>query len=233
MTESTPVLMIPGLLASPRLYAEQVPQLWRLGPVTIADHTRDDSMSGIARRILASAPPRFALIGLSMGGYIAFEILRQAAQRVVKLALLDTSARPDTPEQTAVRREQIELARGGRLAEVVDSSIPRLVRAERRSDPLLRQLLQQMAVEVGVEGFVRQQLANIGRPDSRPRLGEIRCPTMVLVGDGDEITPHDRAAEIATAIGGARLATIPNSGHSSTIEQPEFVARALLEFLQS
>ncbi len=103
--------MIPGLLCSPRLYADQVPQLWRLGPVTIADHTRDESMSAIARRILGSAPPRFALVGLSMGGYVSFEILRQAPERVAKLALLDTSARPDTPEQSELRRAQIELAK--------------------------------------------------------------------------------------------------------------------------
>ena len=114
MTEPTPILLIPGLLCSSRLYAEQVPQLWRLGPVTIADHTRDDSMSAIAKRILASAPPRFTLIGLSMGGYISFEIMRQSPERVAKLALLDTSARPDTPEQSETRRAQIELAKSGR-----------------------------------------------------------------------------------------------------------------------
>jgi len=233
MSESTPVLLIPGLLSSPRLYADQVPQLWRLGPVTIADHTRDESMSAIARRILGSAPPRFALVGLSMGGYVAFEILRQAPERVAKLALLDTSARPDTPEQSELRRAQIELAKCGRLTEVVDASIPRLVLPKHRADPQVRQVLHQMAAEVGVEGFVRQQLANIGRPDSRPGLGAIRCPTLVLVGDSDEITPLDRATEIASAIDGARLVTIPESGHSSTIEQPEFVTAALLEFLQA
>lgn len=233
MNESTPVLLIPGLLSSPRLYAEQVPQLWRLGPVTIADHTRDESMSAIARRILGSAPPKFALVGLSMGGYVSFEILRQAPERVAKLVLLDTSARPDTPEQSEVRREQIELAKRGRLSEVVDASIPRLVLAPRRIDPRVREVLHQMAAEVGVEGFVRQQLANIGRPDSRPGLGAIRCPTLVLVGDGDEITPLDRAAEIASAIDGAGLVTIPESGHCSTIEQPEFVSAALLEFLRA
>jgi pimeloyl-ACP methyl ester carboxylesterase len=101
MTEPTPILLIPGLLCSPRLYAGQVPQLWRLGPVTIADHTRDDSMRALAQRILASAPPRFALIGLSMGGYISFEIMRQSPERVAKLALLDTSPRPDTPQQSS------------------------------------------------------------------------------------------------------------------------------------
>src|ERR1700730_3701804 len=113
-----PIVLIPGLTCSARLYAEQIPALWRFGPVTIADHTRDDSMAAIAGRILAAAPPRFALAGLSMGGYIAFEIMRQAAGRVAKLALLDTGARGDTPEQTERRKVVIALANSGRYADV-------------------------------------------------------------------------------------------------------------------
>jgi pimeloyl-ACP methyl ester carboxylesterase len=233
MAEPTPTLLIPGLLCSPRLYADQVPQLWRLGPVTIADHTRDDSMSAIAQRILAWAPPRFALIGLSMGGYLSLEIMRQSPGRVTKLALLDTSARPDTPQQSEGRRTQIELAKAGRLAEVLDAIFPRLVHPKHRADERVRQVLYQMAAEVGVDGFVRQQLANIGRPDSRPGLSAIRCPTLVLVGDSDELTPPDLAAEIANGIAGARLVTVPEAGHASPVEQPEFVTRALLEFLQA
>src|SRR6202022_366415 len=134
VNEPTPILMIPGLLCSPRLYADQVPHLWRLGPVTIADHTRDDSMGAIAQRILASAPPRFALIGLSMGGYLSFEIMRQSPERVAKLTLLDTSARPDTPEQSEARRAQIALAGSGRLAEALDALFPRLVHPKHRAD---------------------------------------------------------------------------------------------------
>src|SRR5215831_573988 len=111
---SLPVVLVPGLASTPLLYAEQIPALWRSGPVTIADHSRDDSMAGIARRLLDAAPPRFALAGLSMGGYVALETLRQAPDRVVKLALLDTTARPDAPEQTQARRAQMDLARGGR-----------------------------------------------------------------------------------------------------------------------
>jgi pimeloyl-ACP methyl ester carboxylesterase len=233
MDEPTPIVLIPGLLCSPRLYADQVPDLWRLGPVTIADHTRDDSMSALARRILASAPPRFALVGLSMGGYISFEIMRQAPERVAKLALLDTSARPDTPEQSEARRAQIALAKTGRLPEVLDALFPRLVHPKHRVDERVRQVLYQMSTDVGVDGFVRQQLANIGRPDSRPGLSAIRCPTLVLVGDSDELTPPDRAAEIADGIAGARLVTVPESGHASAVEQPEYVTRALLEFLQT
>jgi pimeloyl-ACP methyl ester carboxylesterase len=232
MAESLPIVFIPGLLASPRLYGEQIPELWRLGPVTVADHTRDESMAAIARRILSSAPPRFALVGLSMGGYISFEILRQAPERVVKLALLDTTARPDLPEQSEQRRAQIELARSGRFAEVPDMLFPRFVHRMHRNNESLRGVVRTMASEVGPDGFMRQQTANMGRPDSRPSLAAIRCPTLVLVGDGDELTPPDRAAEMANGITGARLVTVPECGHLSTLEQPHHVTRALLELLQ-
>jgi pimeloyl-ACP methyl ester carboxylesterase len=228
---SLPIVLIPGLLATPRLYAEQIPELWRIGPVTVAIHTRDDSLGVIARRILATAPPRFALAGLSMGGYISFEILRQAPERVVKLALLDTSARPDTPEQTEQRRAQMDLARRGRLDEITDQLFARLVHTARRNDEALRGLVRLMAREVGAEAFVRQQTAIIGRPDSRPTLGAIRCPTLVIVGDGDLLTPPERAEEIAAGIAGARLAIVADSGHLSTLEQPQAVTEALAEFL--
>jgi pimeloyl-ACP methyl ester carboxylesterase len=160
MTEphSLPIVLIPGLLASPRLYAEQIPQLWRLGPVTVATHTRDDSMGGIARRVLASAPASFALAGLSMGGYICFEILRQAPERIAKLVLLDTSARADAPEQSEQRRSQIEMARSGRLGEVADALLPKLVHARRWGDESLRRIWRDMVQEVGAEGFINQQL---------------------------------------------------------------------------
>ena len=233
MSESLPTVLIPGLLASARLYAGQIPPLWRVGPVTIADHTRDDSMSAIARRILATAPPRFALIGLSMGGYIAFEILRQAPERISRLALLDTSARADAAEQTAMRRAQMTLASQGRLTEVVAQQFPRLVHRARRSDAALREVFDLMAGEVGAAAFIRQQTAILGRSDSRPMLGSIRCPTLVLVGDGDELTPPELAAEIAAGIDGARLVTVPQCGHLSTLEQPQEVTRALLEWLQA
>ena len=214
------------------MYAAQIPPLWRVGPVTIADHTRADSMSGIAQDILYAAPPRFALVGLSMGGYIAFEMLRQAPQRITKVALLDTSARADAPEQSAMRRAQMSLAAQGRLAEVLEQQLPRLVGRARREDAALREVFKLMAEEVGAAAFIRQQTAIMGRTDSRPTLGDIRCPALVLVGAEDELTPPERAAEIAGGIAGARLVTVPHSGHVSTLEQPEEVTRALLEWLQ-
>src|SRR6185295_14657615 len=112
---SLPVVLVPGLNCSARLYMPQMPLLWPFGPVAVAAHTRDDTIAAIARRILDEAPPRFALAGLSMGGYIAFEIVRQAANRVDRLALLDTNARDDSPEAQAKRRANIALAESGRF----------------------------------------------------------------------------------------------------------------------
>jgi pimeloyl-ACP methyl ester carboxylesterase len=233
LSETLPIVLIPGLLASARLYALQIPKLWLSGPVMVADHTRDDSMGAIARRILGAAPPRFALAGLSMGGYISFEIVRQAAARVVKLALLDTSARPDTPEAIQGRRAQMALAATGRLDEVADSQFGRMVAEPRRTDTSLRETNLRMAREVGVAAFARQQTAIIGRVDSRPTLKEIRCPTLVLVGENDTLTPPDRAAEIAAGIAGAKLVSVPSCGHLSTLEQPDVVTRALVEWLHT
>src|SRR3979490_3588276 len=113
MDNTMPILLVPGLAGSPRIYARVLPALWRYGPVTVANHIRDDNMALIARRILAEAPPRFALAGHSMGGYIAFEIMRQAPDSAAQLALINTQARPDTPEAAARRRGQMARARSG------------------------------------------------------------------------------------------------------------------------
>ena len=135
MDNTMPILLVPGLGGSPRIYAPVAPALWRLGPVTVANHIRDDNMGAIARRILAEAPPRFALAGHSMGGYIAFEIIRQAPERVAKLALINTQARPDTPEASARRRGQITRAQAGEYHAVLDDLFPGFVHPSRREVP--------------------------------------------------------------------------------------------------
>src|SRR5450755_3411404 len=153
MDNYMPILLVPGLACSPRIYAPVIPALWRFGPVTVANHIRDDNMGAIARRILAEAPPRFALAGHSMGGYIAFEIMRQAPQRVAKLALINTQARPDTPEATARRRGQIARAKAGEYHALLDELFAGFVHPSRRGDAALRQLVHDMGEDVGVEAF--------------------------------------------------------------------------------
>ena len=230
---SLPVVLVPGLNCSARLYAEQIPALWRFGPVMVADHTRDASIAAIAGQILANAPPVFALVGLSLGGYIAFEIMRQAPQRVGRLALLDTSARPDTAELTARRQAPMARARAGKLIEVADESFVFFVHPNRYGDVALRAVVRAMAEETGAEAYLRQQQAIIGRPDSRPMLGAIRCPTVMLVGEQDRGTPPELAREIAAGIAGARLVVVPDCGHLSTLERPQAVTKALVEWMQA
>ena len=228
--DSVPILLIPGLNCSPRLYAAQIPALWRLGPVTVADHRRGQTMAEIARLILASAPARFRLAGLSMGGYIAFEIMRQAPARVVKLALLDTSARPETPEQTERRSKLIALAEQGRMREIMDVLWQVMIDPSRLREANLRAEMDRMADETGTEVFVRQQRAIMGRADQRPSLGAIRCPTLMIVGDSDQLTPPAHAEEIAKGIAGAKFVKLAGCGHMSTMEKPEEVSKLLVDF---
>ncbi len=233
MASVLPLVLVPGLLCSARLYAPQIAALWPFGPVTVADHRRDAKVAAIAARILADAPPRFALAGLSLGGYIAFAMLRQAPERIAKLALLDTSARPDTAEQSARREKFIAMAEAGKLTEVVDTLTRVYLHRNRHNDDALKRVVQDMAADTGVEAFVRQQKAIMSRMNARPLLATICCPTLVLVGDGDELTPPDLSREICAGISGARLVVVSDCGHLSTVEKPDVVNAALAEWLST
>jgi pimeloyl-ACP methyl ester carboxylesterase len=231
-TAGQPIVLVPGLGCTPRLYAEQLPALWTFGPVTVADHRRADSMDAIARQILAEAPLRFALCGLSMGGYIAFAILRAAPERVTRLALLDTGPRSDTPEASERRKAAIAKVKAGEFDAVMEAFWPMLVHRNRLDDAALKRIVIGMAMTAGPEAFVRQQQAIMTRPDSRPELPAIRCPTLVLVGEGDELTPPALADEMASLIPHSRLVKVPDSGHLSTLEKPEAVTEALVGWMQ-
>lgn len=227
---SVPTLLIPGLNCSATLFRHQIPLMWRFGPVMVADHRRADSIAGLTEAILAEAPPKFALAGLSMGGFIAFEIMRRCPERVTQLALLSTSARPEVPggPGARLRAERVRMAREGRFAELPPLHYANNVHPSRQTDDALRATHRGMTEEVGPEGYVNQQIANMNRPDSRPALANIRCPTLVLVGDEDKLAPREHAEEMAAGIAGARLVVVPVCGHLSTLEQPEAVAEAML-----
>jgi len=225
------LLFVPGLLCTRALWESQIAALADIADATVADHTRHDSMPAIVRAILAAAPERFALAGLSMGGYIAWEIVRQAAGRVTHLALLDTGARADAPERAEVRRQLIELAEREGIAKAQQQLMPVLVHPSRLADKALIETVVQMAVDTGVEAFERQQAAIVGRPDNRPLLAGIRCPTLVLVGRQDALTPVELSQEMAAGIPGAKLEIVPECGHLSTLERPGTVNRAMREWL--
>jgi pimeloyl-ACP methyl ester carboxylesterase len=226
-------VFVPGLLCDDRLWRYQAEHLADLADAIIADVTKGASMPEMARAVLDAAPERFALAGLSMGGYVALQIMRYAPERVARLALLDTSARADTPEQTATRRELVELSREGRFDEVPHELLPNIVHRDSLDDERVTSAIFAMAEAVGPEAFVRQEEAIIGRPDSRKDLPGIACPTLVLCGREDALTPMHLHEEMAALIPASQLCLIERCGHLSALERPERVTAALREWLGS
>lgn len=224
------LILLPGLACDARLFAPQVEALADVA-VAFVPHLDAPSVGEMAEAVLGAAPKTFALAGLSMGGYVAFEILRRAPERVTRLALISTTARPDAPEQSAMRRDLIELAKSHRFAQVMPRLLPKLISAARRDDADLKRLVVEMADAVGPKAFIHQQTAIMARPDSRPDLAGIAVPTVVICGDADELTPPDRHEEMAAAIPGATLAVVPGSGHLATLEAPDALSARLRDWL--
>jgi pimeloyl-ACP methyl ester carboxylesterase len=232
MSAPVPLLFMPGLLCDPALWRHQVETLGDLAEMTVTDMTQDDTIDGMAHRALAAAPERFALCGLSMGGYAAQAVMRLAPERVMRLALLDTAPGADTPERTAGRRELMARAEGGDLEGVIDHHMASFIAADRQGDEGLKSVIRQSARNVGAEAYLRQQNAIIDRPDNRGNLGDISCPTLVLCGRDDVLTPLSLHEEMASAIPGAKLVVVENCGHLSPLERPEAVSAVLRYWLQ-
>lgn len=225
------LVLIPGLLCNRELWAHQIENLAHVVHTTVADVTQDASITAMAHRLLAAAPPKFALAGLSMGGYVAQEVMRVSPERVTRLALLDTSARPDSEEQLVRRRGLIDLSTKGQFKGVTPRLLPLLIHPDRLDDTLLVTRITAMAEDVGQAGFVRQQTAIMGRIDGRPTLREIRCPTIVIGGADDQITPSEVMREIADLVPSAACHLLPDCGHLSTMEEPEAVTTLLAAWL--
>ncbi|MEQ1614524.1 MAG: alpha/beta hydrolase [Hyphomicrobiaceae bacterium] len=228
-----PLVLVPGLLCSADLFAAQIEALGRDRAVTVADHTTFDNLPDIAHSILRAAPPKFALAGLSMGGYIAFEMLRQAPERITRVALLDTNARADRPDQLKTRHVLMGAARVIGVRAVQGMLLKFLVHKDRLGDRELTARVLLMADGIGVSAFIRQQQAILGRPDNREFLKSIKCPTVLVVGAEDALTPVKVHEEMLGLIAGAKLELIANCGHLSTMERPDEVNRILEKWLSS
>lgn len=228
----TPLALLPGLLLDRALWRHQARDLADLAEIRIADFSSQDSIEAMARSVLAAMPERFALCGLSMGGYVALSVAHLAPERVERLALLDTRAAPDSPEVTARRRGLLALAEKGQFKGVTPKLLPLLIHERRLGDAALTADLMAQAERIGRDGFRRQQTAIMNRPDARPWLPAIRCPTLVMVGRQDVLTPLENATELAAGIPDSRLAVVDDCGHLPPLEQPEETTRQLRRWLQ-
>ncbi len=192
-----------------------------------------NSMSELAQNVLRNAPPTFALAGLSMGGILAFEIFRQAPERVLALALLDCTFLPDTEEKIERRNRQIDDVKNGRLPQVLKDELkPNYLAKALQNDEALLAEIMAMGMDLGGDVFVSQTLALRDRIDSSDTLPRIQCPVLVLCGEEDELCPVELHREMAGHIPAATLTVIKGSGHLSTLEQPMAVNAAMGAWLQ-
>ncbi len=225
------LILLPGLLCDMVLWHAQSQALagkWQVSIPTLNGH---NTIPNLASHVLANAPTHFALAGLSMGGYVAMEIMRQAPERVTRLALFDTSARPDTPEQREKRQGLIRLSQTGKFKGVTPRLLPMLIHPDNLQNHAITETVLGMAARIGREGFERQQTAILGRVDSRPSLPAIRCPTLVVAGADDQLTPPEIAHETAGLIPQSHLEIIPHCGHLPPLEQPERTTTLLRNWL--
>jgi pimeloyl-ACP methyl ester carboxylesterase len=232
MSNKTPLVLLPGLLCDAALWQHQAETLSDIAEISVADLTKADQAGLAAQQVIAFAPEEFALAGLSMGGYIALEIMRQAPDRVIRLAMLDTSAHPDTQKMMKFRQELINLARIGQFKGVTRRLLPKLIHPDRLADHALVESIMDMAERVGRDAFLRQQRLLMNRPDSRHDLALIHCPTVVICGRQDGLTPLADSEEMAEKIPRAKLVVIEDCGHLPTMERPRVVSALLRYWLQ-
>lgn len=225
------LVLLPGLLNTRRVFEPQIAALSDVADCIVPELWHHDTMGAMADAALTTAPPSFALLGFSMGGYVAFEILRRAPHTVERLALMDTQAAPDSAESTKRRRALLEQTKIGRFHGVQRSLLPQLVHRRHVDDAAITQPIFDMAREIGADGFVRQQRAIIGRADSRHLLVDIGIPTVVIVGRQDQVTPLPRSQEMAADIADSRLIVLEECGHMSPLEKPAEVTEALRRWL--
>lgn len=225
------ILFLPGLLCTERLWSSQLTFFSGDYDCVVADMTKDDTIGGMVQRALSTMPERFSVAGLSMGGYAAFEVMRQAPERVTRLALLDTAARADTPERIEGRKGLIKRVENGKFNDVTEEHFQTFVHPDRLSDEPIMAAIRASAADVGAAAYIRQQRAIMARPDSLPLLPSISCPTLVLCGAEDALTVPELHDEMAAGIPNATLVKVPVCGHLSPMERPKAVNSVLSEWL--
>lgn len=229
---TTPLLLLPGMMCDARLFFPQISALSGQRAVMTAPMGGADTMAALARDVLDNAPPRFALAGLSMGGILAMEVLRQAPDRVERLALLDTNPRAELDEVKARRTPQIEAVKAGRLRAVMrDEMKPNYLVDSPRKQEIL-DLCMDMAMDLGDQVFLNQSIALRDRRDQQATLAAYSGKALVLCGRHDALCPVERHELMHGLLKNSRLEIVEEAGHLPTLEQPEITTAALIRWLE-
>lgn len=228
----TPLVLLPGMMCDARLFAPQIAAFSGQRAVHVAPIGGAESVAKIAEQVLVDAPPRFALAGLSMGGIVAMEVMRQAPERVERIALLDTNPKAEVDAVKAMREPQIAKARAGQLLAVMRDEMKPNYLTDGPHRARILDLCMEMAEALGPDVFVRQSRALQTRPDQQDTLRHITCPALVLCGRDDALCPVHRHELMASLMPHATLHIIENAGHLPTLEQPDKTTDALRRWLE-
>lgn len=228
----TSVILLPGLACDDELFAHQAAALRGVARVHTSNaHARAGTLPEMARLLLQEQPGAHIFIGASMGGMLAMELHRQAPQRVRAMALLGTTAQPDTPELIALRTQACELFAAGRMDEVLRANVLFAFHPTHQKEPGLVARYLAMLGRAGAKQLIAQNRAVMARVDSRPYLPQVRCPVLVACGEADLLTPAERSLEMARLMPQAALEVVPGAGHMLTMEQPERVSALLVRWV--
>ena len=229
---TVPLLMLPGMMCDARLFSPQIAALSGQRAIQLAPIGGHDNVADLAAEVLAHAPERFALMGLSMGGIVAMEVLRQAPQRVAGIALLDTNPLAEAEAVQARRGPQIDRVRAGELLEVMrDDMTPNYLMPGPNAQAAL-DLCMDMAMGLGPAVFERQSLALRDRPDQSHTLRTSRVPSLILCGEHDALCPVARHQLMLQLMPHAQLHVIAQAAHLPTLEQPNATNAAVSGWLQ-
>ncbi|WP_017798089.1 alpha/beta fold hydrolase [Oceanobacillus kimchii] len=227
-----PLLLLPGTLCNEKLWEHQIAYLADIAAIQVGDLTQDNTIEDMALSVLDKAPETFALAGLSLGGIVAIEIMRQAPERVTQLALLDTNPRSPTCAQIEAWNKFIQMSKEGKFTSITkDYLMPGLIRQSSQNSSLSQTIID-MAEEVGPEAMERQMTALMHRPDAFKILPSIKCPVSVMVGLEDSVCPVEMSNELVREIPNSQLTIVKDAGHLSSLDNPMEVSRKLKEWLQ-
>ena len=228
-----PLLLLPGMMCDARLFAPQVAEFSANRQVMIMSLTGRESIEKLAEDILLEAPNRFALLGLSMGGIVAMEMLRQAPERISRLALLDTNQLADAPERKLIRDQQIKRVEAGELRAIMRDEMKPNYLADGKNKNEILELCMNMAEALGPQIFIEQSKALRARPDQCETLKAVQVPTLIACGEHDSLCPIERHLLMHELIAGSRLSVIPQAGHLPTLEQPKLMNQELMQWLEA
>lgn len=230
---SHPTLLLPGLICDARIWARVVGSMASPNILAVEGYGLVDTIEEMACRVLADAPEKFNLVGHSMGGRVALEVIRMAPERVLRLALLDTGVHPRSPGEREKRYALRDIGRTKGMTALVDSWLPPMVAEAHRANETLMQSLQEMCCDAGLAMFEAQTEALLARPGVEGLLGTINVPTLIATGSEDEWSPPSQHAEIAAMIKGSIFTVFDGAGHMAPAEAPALVAEVLDGWLKS